>query len=112
MSYQAPVFLLLFFPLTLLCYQLTPQRHRWKTLLGASYLFFWSISGKLLLFLVLSTFPSITLGYGWIPSAGMLTLPFEQRKSRSAKPSKKPVSIKCGACWLLVSCCSWEPFCA
>lgn len=67
MSYQAPVFLLLFFPLTLLGYQLTSQRHRWKILLGASYLFFWSISGKLLLFLVLSTFSIHHFGL-WLDS--------------------------------------------
>ncbi len=67
MSYQAPLFLLLFFPLTLLAYQLVPQKHRWKILLGASYAFFWSISGKLLLFLLLSTFSIHHFGL-WLDS--------------------------------------------
>ena len=40
----------------MLVYQLVPQKHRWKVLLAGSYVFFWSISGNLLVFLLLSTF--------------------------------------------------------
>lgn len=56
MTYQEPFFLLGFLPAVLLVYHFMPQKHRWKVLLAASYLFFWSISGKLLIFLLLSTF--------------------------------------------------------
>lgn len=55
MSYSLSTYYVLFLPITVLVYQLTPQRHRWKALLLASYFFFWSISGKLLVFLLLST---------------------------------------------------------
>ena len=55
MNYCAPTFFLLFLPLTALAYQLVPQRQRWMVLLVASYLFFWSISGKLLVHLLCST---------------------------------------------------------
>lgn len=54
-SYFSLLYLLVFLPAVTLLYQILPQRHRWKVLLGASYLFFWSVSGKLLLFLVFST---------------------------------------------------------
>ena len=55
MNYCVPAYFLVFLPVTALAYQLAPQRHRWKVLLGASYVFFWSISGKLLVYLLLST---------------------------------------------------------
>ncbi len=54
-SYFSLLYLLVFLPAVTLLYQILPQKHRWKVLLGASYLFFWSVSGKLLLFLVFST---------------------------------------------------------
>ena len=56
MTYQEPLFLLVFLPVVMLVYQLVPQKHRWKVLLAGSYVFFWSISGNLLVFLLLSTF--------------------------------------------------------
>ena len=52
MEYHGAVYLLLFLPFTLMAYQLTPQKKRWITLLLAGYVFFWSISGKLVLYLV------------------------------------------------------------
>lgn len=54
-SYFSLAYLGLFLPAVILLYSILPQKHRWKVLLGASYLFFWSISGKLLLYLVYST---------------------------------------------------------
>lgn len=55
MNYALPTYFLLFLPLTVLAYQLAPHRHRWKVLLLASWFFFWSISGKLLLYLIVSS---------------------------------------------------------
>lgn len=55
MSYCAPVYFALFLPAVVLVYQLLPQRHRWKILLLADYAFFFAISRKLLVFLLLST---------------------------------------------------------
>ena len=54
-SYFSLLYLLVFLPAVTLLYHILPQKHRWKVLLGASYLFFWSVSGKLLVFLVFST---------------------------------------------------------
>ena len=55
MAYHTSLYLVLFLPLSLLAYQITPQRKRWITLLASSYLFFWTISGKLVLYLVGTT---------------------------------------------------------
>ena len=54
MTYWSSLFLGAFLPLTILIYNLMPQKHRWKVLLVASCLFFWSISGKLLVYLIFS----------------------------------------------------------
>lgn len=55
MNYNSILYLFIFLPIVLLFYQLVPQRHRWKVLLFASYLFFFSISGYLLVYLIIST---------------------------------------------------------
>ena len=55
MTYCDLMFLGIFLPLTIIIYNLVPQKHRWKILLIASYIFFWSISGKLLIYLLLTT---------------------------------------------------------
>ncbi len=53
---------LLFLGLVILVYGLTPQRLRWGVLLAASYLFSWSISGRLVLWLLLTTLTVYLLG--------------------------------------------------
>ena len=55
MSYHDPVYLFLFLPAVLLAYQLMPRKKRWLLLLLAGYLFFWTISGKLVLYLIGTT---------------------------------------------------------
>lgn len=55
MAYHTNVYLFLFLPCVLLLYSIVPQRKRWYVLLGASYLFFYFISGKLVLYLIGTT---------------------------------------------------------
>lgn len=55
MSYTKPIYLVVFLPIVLVIYNFIPQKHRWKVLLLSSYAFFWSISGKLLIYLLVST---------------------------------------------------------
>ncbi len=52
MSYCQPLYLFVFLPMVLLAYQLTPRKFRWVMLLLASYVFFWTISGKLVIYLI------------------------------------------------------------
>ena len=54
-SYFSLAMLGAFLPATMLAYQIVPRRARWVVLLAASYAFFWSISGKLLAFLLAAT---------------------------------------------------------
>ena len=55
MAYHKPTYLFLFLPILLLIYQIAPRKFRRGVLLGAGYLFFWSISGKLVLYLIGTT---------------------------------------------------------
>ncbi|MCI8326839.1 MAG: MBOAT family protein [Lachnospiraceae bacterium] len=55
MAYHTLIYLFLFLPIALLAYQLTPQKKRWVTLVLSGYLFFWSISGKLVFYLIGTT---------------------------------------------------------
>ena len=55
MSYDTSIYLLMFLPLSLIAYQLTPKKKRWITLLIFNYIFFWSISKNLLWFLIGTT---------------------------------------------------------
>lgn len=55
MTYWSLIFIGLFLPLTVLIYNLLPQKHRGKLLLIASYIFFWSISDKLIIYLLITT---------------------------------------------------------
>lgn len=54
-SYFSILFLCGFLPLVIVLYCAMPKRWRWSVLLGASYLFFWCVSGKLLVFALIST---------------------------------------------------------
>ena len=56
MAYHTTPYLLLFLPVALLFYQITPVRWRSYTLLIFSYLFFWSFSEKLIIYLIGTTF--------------------------------------------------------
>ena len=55
MNYFHVLFIGAFLPLTIILYNIVPQKHRWKVLLAASYVFFWSISGKLIIYLFATT---------------------------------------------------------
>ncbi len=54
-SYCSLLYLLIFLPVVTFAYGLAPRRLRWLVLLGASYAFFWELSGRLLIFLLIST---------------------------------------------------------
>ena len=62
MTYWDLVFIFIFLPLTVIIYNLLPQKHRWKALLIASYIFFWSISGKLIIYLLITTLSMFLYG--------------------------------------------------
>lgn len=55
MQYCSPLYLACFLPITLLIYGIVPKKKRWIVLLLASYLFFFLISGKLIVYLLFIT---------------------------------------------------------
>ena len=55
-SYCSPTFLGIFLPAVMIVYNIVPQKHRGKALLVGSYVFYALFSGKLVVFLLISTF--------------------------------------------------------
>lgn len=53
-SYFSIAFLLVFLPVSILLYLVMPQRAKKYTLLAVSLVFFWFISGKLIIYLLLT----------------------------------------------------------
>lgn len=64
-TYFSYGFLGILLPLTIIFYLILPQKYRRIVLLAASYVFFWAISGKLLVYLLVSTILIHYLGL-WI----------------------------------------------
>lgn len=62
MAYHTSVYLFLFIPAVLLCYQLTPRKKRWITLLFFNYIFFFILSKWRILYLAGATL--VTWGAG------------------------------------------------
>lgn len=62
MSYSSILYICMFLPAVTLLYGIMPQRHRWKVLLAVSYIFFYLLSGKLVIYLIASTFSIHQLG--------------------------------------------------
>lgn len=112
MTYQEPLFLLVFLPVVMLVYQLVPQKHRWKVLLAGSYVFFWSISGNLLVFLLLSTFSIHHFGL-WLDA---VRNDEDARIKAAEKPDRKALrevkNTGCAGCWRWALCSMWVCCCA
>ena len=107
MTYTDPIFLCAFLPITIILYNLVPQKHRWKVLLTSSYLFFLAISGKLIIYLLATT--GIIYGCGiWINSEQekrnelLKNIEKEKKKSIKAKSLKKQRLIAILASLLMI----------
>ena len=81
MTYTDPIFLCIFLPITIILYNLMPQKHRWKILLIFSYLFFWSISGKLIIYLLATT--------GIIYGCGLMLNKVQEKRNNILKTVEK-----------------------
>lgn len=94
MTYINPLYLIVFLPVVALFYSIVPKRHRYKVLLIASYAFFYSISGKLLLCLIVSTFSIHHFGI-WLSSIinerdkELSNAKVEEKKAIKAQSKKK-----------------------
>ena len=52
MGYHSIIYIFLFLPVCLLAYQLAPEKWRGRVLLAFSWIFFYLLSGKLLVYLL------------------------------------------------------------
>lgn len=76
MTYLSPIYLAIFLPVVFLSYQLTPKKYRWFILLIASYVFYFSLGKKLIVFILITTIITYLIG---------LWLDFEGRKFKQKK---------------------------
>lgn len=112
MAYHTPVYLFLFLPLAVLCYTLCPQKHRWKVLLLFSYLFFYSISRKLLVYLLGATVLIHYIGI-WLEAlqteckAKVKGLEREEKKALKERYNKKERGILLLGIVILVGCLAY-----
>ncbi|MCM1308827.1 MAG: MBOAT family protein [Butyrivibrio sp.] len=67
MSYHLIAYFAVFLPAVILVYQLVPQRFRFAVLLAADCIFFWLISGKLIVYLIAAVFATYGIGR-WLDS--------------------------------------------
>lgn len=81
-SYCSLLYLFIFLPAVTAAYSLAPRRLRRVVLLGASYAFFWELSGRLLIFLLLST--------GAVYLAGLRLAALQRERDRLLKELAKP----------------------
>ena len=97
MAYNTNIYLFVFLPVALITYQIVPSKNRWKALLFFSYLYFYLVSGKLLLYLMGTTFVTyaVAISMTWLrqkEQAGSRATITTQDKSalvQSEKPDTK-----------------------
>ncbi len=90
MAYHTLLYGFAFLPLCLVLYQLTPQKHRWKVLLAFSWLFFYMISRKLLIYLIGA---SIITHYTGV-RLELLRTEEERDKESAAGKKKKEIRLR------------------
>lgn len=69
MSYHLIQYFAIFLPIAIIAYQIAPKKFRWAVLLVEDYLFFYLISGKLILYLWCATLFAHHIGL-WLETAG------------------------------------------
>ena len=107
MTYQSMVYGFAFLPLCLILYQLAPRRWRGRVLLGAGYLFFWSLSGKLIIYLLGTTVfvHCIGIWLEWLRSeqkAALAGVPREEKKRLKGMYQRKSRQVLAFGILLLV----------
>lgn len=113
MAYHTPIYLFLFLPITILCYAVCPQKHRWKVLLIFSYVFFYSVSRKLLIYLIGATVLTHYIGV-WLETLQRdckekikKGIEPEQKKALKAAYTKKERGVLVIGIVLMVGCLAY-----
>ncbi len=92
MSYTEPLYLFVFLPLALICYQAFPAKWRGKVLIVFSYFFFYSISKKLLIYLIATTLVTHHIGI-WIDNLKAQEKDKTREEKKNLKAREKKVLI-------------------
>ncbi|HJC63430.1 MAG TPA: MBOAT family protein, partial [Candidatus Blautia merdavium] len=108
MAYHTILYLFLFLPAVLLAYQAVPAAKRWMVLLVSGYIFFWSFSGKLVLYLMGTT---LLVHYGgiWMEHLKLQCrekirqVSREERKAVKEQYKKKERQVLTGAVLVLLA---------
>ncbi len=87
-SYFSLAYLAVFLPATIVLYWLMPQKARRWVMLIAGYAFFWIISGKLVIFLILTTFSIHWFGL-WLDKLNQLRK--TEAKAAADRAEKKTI---------------------
>ena len=91
MNYFHLLFIGVYLPLIIILYNLVPQKHRWKVLLIASYIFFWSISEILIIYLLITTLIMYFIGI-WLDK---IQRKRDEELKTSEKENKKNIRQAC-----------------
>ena len=89
-SYCSLAYLGIFLPFVVILYSIVPKKCRWFILLISSYIFFWTISGKLIIYLLFTTLSVYGVGL-WIFS---LQKKRDTLLKQSEKEQKKAIKAK------------------
>ena len=84
MSYHLLAYFAIFLPVVILIYQITPQKFRWMILLAADYVFFWMISGKLILYLLFATIMTHYIGL-WLETAAQVCKAGNEKETEGSR---------------------------
>ncbi|MCH5190765.1 MAG: MBOAT family protein [Oscillospiraceae bacterium] len=89
-SYCSIAYLGIFLPIVVVIYSIFPKKLRWLVLLISSYIFFWAISGKLIIYLLFTTLSVYSVGL-WISA---LQKKRASLLKESEKEEKKAIKAK------------------
>lgn len=90
MAYHTTLYLFVFLPLALICYQVVPQKWRGCVLIGFSYLFFWMNSKGLLVYLIGTTLLTHHIAI-WLDGLSIKAENGEAEEKKQIKKQKKSV---------------------
>ena len=112
MAYNASLYIFIFLPICLAVYQMTPEKHRWKVLLGFSWLFFYMISGKLIVYLLGTTLLTHYIGIWltWLKTREQMEIGNAdrmQKKEIKKKYQKKRRAVLFLGVLILLSVLAW-----
>ena len=105
-SYFSVQYIFIFFPVVLVLYAVFPQKIRRIVLLLASFSFFWAVSGKLIIFMLLSIIEFIMPVCGYRPCKKIVPISWRPLKKGKRNRLKRIIRKNSGQpplfAWLFI----------